>query len=181
VIGGVRSGPVVFAAALAFAAAGCGKPVLRVADASLGDYYTEKEYRKLNEEQRAEYCRELKDQLSTYQYEVEDAREALTALEARSRAHRAATDSLLALASAVEQRTVALRSKGPGRVVASRSRESEGITRYTVRPGDTLSDISGRSEVYGDARAWRRLYEANRDRIQDPNRLRPGQEIRIPR
>ena len=44
---------------LAFAAAGCGKPVLRVADASLGDYYTQEEYQKLRKEQREEYCREL--------------------------------------------------------------------------------------------------------------------------
>lgn len=171
----------VLAAALALAAAGCGKPVLRVADASLGDYYTEKEYRKLSDEQKAEYCRELKEQLSTYRYEVEDAREALAALEAKSLAHQAATDSLLALWSAVQQRTEALRSKGPGRAVAGESRSSGGVARYTIRPGDTLSKISARPEVYGHAGAWKRLYDANRDRIPNPDRLTPGQEIRIPR
>jgi nucleoid-associated protein YgaU len=159
------------------AAAGCGKPVLRVADASLGDYYTEKEYRKLNDEQREEYCRELKEQLSTYEYEITDAREALAALEARSRAHHAATDSMLALAASVEQRTEAMRSKGPGRPAPHEGPD----TKYTVRNGDTLSKISARPEIYGDAGAWRRLYEANRDRIRDPARLKPGQEIRIPR
>ena len=172
---------VVFTVAFALVAAGCGKPVLRVADASLGDYYTEKEYRNLSDEQRAEYCRELKEQLSTYQYEVEDAREALAALEAKSRSHRAETDSLLALAATVEQRTAALRSKSTGRAVKTEGHGARDAALYTVRPGDTLSKISARSEVYGDAGAWRRLYEANRDRIPDPNRLTPGQEIRIPR
>lgn len=169
------------AVALAVVAAGCGKPVLRVADASLGDYYTKKEYEKLTDEQRAEYCRELEEQRSTYEYEVEDAREALAALDARSRSHSAATDSMLALSAVVEQRTAAVRSKGWGRAVDPERRSATERDRYTVRKGDTLSRISARPEVYGDAGAWRRLYDANRDRIPSPDRLTPGQEIRIPR
>lgn len=167
--------------ALALLGAGCGKPVLRVADASLGDYYTEKEYRNLSDDQREEYCRELKEQLSTYEYEIADAREALAALEGQSRGHRAATDSMLALAASVEQRTEAMRSKGPGRPAPHDGSDSDRSTKYTIRKGDTLSKISARPEVYGDAGAWRRLYEANRDRIRDPARLKTGQEIRIPR
>ncbi|MCC5785867.1 MAG: LysM peptidoglycan-binding domain-containing protein [Phycisphaerales bacterium] len=49
---------------------------------------------------------------------------------------------------------------------------------YTVRSGDSLSVISQR--VYGSARHWRVLYEANRDRIPDPDRLRVGAELRVP-
>ena len=49
---------------------------------------------------------------------------------------------------------------------------------YTVRSGDSLSVISQR--VYGSARHWRVLYEANRDRIPDPDRLRVGTELRVP-
>lgn len=49
---------------------------------------------------------------------------------------------------------------------------------YTVRSGDSLSVISQR--VYGSARHWRFLYEANRDRIPDPDRLRVGTELRVP-
>lgn len=49
---------------------------------------------------------------------------------------------------------------------------------YTVRTGDTLSAIAQRE--YGDANEWRRIYEANRDRIQDPDLIHPGQELDIP-
>ena len=52
-------------------------------------------------------------------------------------------------------------------------------SKYTVRNGDTLSKISARPEIYGDAGAWRRLYEANRDRIRDPARLKPGQSTAL--
>jgi nucleoid-associated protein YgaU len=52
-------------------------------------------------------------------------------------------------------------------------------TKYTVRSGDTLSAIAKRE--YGDADAWRRIYEANRDQINDPDLIHPGQELNIPR
>jgi nucleoid-associated protein YgaU len=49
---------------------------------------------------------------------------------------------------------------------------------YTVRKGDTLSSIAAR--VYGDANAWRRIFDANRDRLPNPNRITPGVRLRIP-
>lgn len=49
---------------------------------------------------------------------------------------------------------------------------------YTVRPGDTLSKIS--REFYGDANQYMKIFEANRDRLKDPDKIRPGQEIVIP-
>jgi len=51
-------------------------------------------------------------------------------------------------------------------------------TRYTVKKGDTLGEIS--SKVYGTSKAWHRIYEANRDSLKDPNHLKPGQVLRIP-
>ena len=49
---------------------------------------------------------------------------------------------------------------------------------YVVQPGDSLSKIA--KEVYGDGSRWRRIFEANRDRISDPSMIHPGQELRIP-
>jgi len=49
---------------------------------------------------------------------------------------------------------------------------------YTVRAGDTLSKIS--REFYGDANQYMKIFEANRDRLKDPDKIRPGQEIVIP-
>lgn len=49
---------------------------------------------------------------------------------------------------------------------------------YTVKSGDTLSAIAQRE--YGDAGAWKRIYEANRDLLTDPDVIHPGQELKIP-
>jgi nucleoid-associated protein YgaU len=50
--------------------------------------------------------------------------------------------------------------------------------KYTVRKGDTLSAIAQRE--YGDANAWRRIYDANRDQIDNPDLIQPGQELTLP-
>ena len=49
---------------------------------------------------------------------------------------------------------------------------------YVVVSGDSLSKIAKRH--YGDANAWRRIYEANRDQIKDPDLIHPGQMLKIP-
>lgn len=49
---------------------------------------------------------------------------------------------------------------------------------YTVKAGDSLSKIA--KTVYGDASKWNRIYDANRDKIKDPDLIHPGQEFRIP-
>jgi hypothetical protein len=54
-------------------------------------------------------------------------------------------------------------------------------TRYTVRRGETLPQISARTEIYNDSSLWPLIYRANRDQIRDPKRLWPGQIFTIPR
>ena len=49
---------------------------------------------------------------------------------------------------------------------------------YTVKPGDTLSHIA--QEAYGKASRWHAIFEANRDQIQDPDLIRPGQVLQLP-
>lgn len=49
---------------------------------------------------------------------------------------------------------------------------------YTIESGDTLSKIA--KEQYGDANRWQELFEANREVIKDPDKIYPGQRIRIP-
>lgn len=49
---------------------------------------------------------------------------------------------------------------------------------YTVKSGDTLSAIAKRE--YGDANQWRRIYDANRDKIDNPDLIHPGQELKLP-
>lgn len=54
-------------------------------------------------------------------------------------------------------------------------------TSYTVRRGETLPQISARTEIYNDSTLWPLIYRANRDQIRDPKRLWPGQVFVIPR
>ncbi len=51
-------------------------------------------------------------------------------------------------------------------------------TTYTVVSGDSLSRIAKR--FYGDANQWRRIFEANQDKIKNPDLIHPGQVLRIP-
>lgn len=53
-----------------------------------------------------------------------------------------------------------------------------GAQRYTVQSGDSLSNIA--KQVYGDASQWQRIFEANRDQIEDPDKIFPGQTFNIP-
>jgi nucleoid-associated protein YgaU len=49
---------------------------------------------------------------------------------------------------------------------------------YVVKSGDTLSKIA--REVLGDADRWPEILAANKDKIADPNKIQPGQELKIP-
>ena len=51
-------------------------------------------------------------------------------------------------------------------------------TTYTVKKGDSLSKIA--KEIYGNANEWRKIFEANRDQIEDPDMIQPGQKLKIP-
>jgi nucleoid-associated protein YgaU len=55
---------------------------------------------------------------------------------------------------------------------------STGAQSYTVVSGDTLSHIAKR--FYGKASRWPVIFEANRDKLSDPDKIHPGQVLRIP-
>jgi nucleoid-associated protein YgaU len=49
---------------------------------------------------------------------------------------------------------------------------------YTVKAGDTLSKIS--KEFYGDANSYMDIFNANKDQLTDPDKIKPGQVLKIP-
>ena len=49
---------------------------------------------------------------------------------------------------------------------------------YTVKPGDTLSKIA--QAKLGDANAYMEIFNANKDVLTDPNKIKPGQVLKIP-
>jgi len=59
--------------------------------------------------------------------------------------------------------------------VAQKAEETE---KYTIAEGDSLSKIAG--EVYGDIFQWELIWNVNREIIEDPYLIFPGQIITIP-
>ena len=49
---------------------------------------------------------------------------------------------------------------------------------YTVKAGDTLSKIA--KENLGDANAYMKIFNANKDQLSDPDKIKPGQVLKIP-
>lgn len=50
---------------------------------------------------------------------------------------------------------------------------------YTVVSGDSLSRIA--KHVYGDANRWHDIFNANRDLLDNPDKIQPGQVLKLPR
>ena len=46
---------------------------------------------------------------------------------------------------------------------------------YTVQSGDSLSKIGSKYGV-----SWQKIFDANRDKLDDPDKIQPGQELIIP-
>ncbi|MEO6800128.1 MAG: LysM peptidoglycan-binding domain-containing protein [Rhodanobacter sp.] len=51
-------------------------------------------------------------------------------------------------------------------------------TNYIVEKGDSLSKIA--QHFYHNANAWKSIFDANRDQLSDPDRIKPGQILKIP-
>lgn len=49
---------------------------------------------------------------------------------------------------------------------------------YTVAKGDSLSKIA--KHLYGNANRWRDIFEANRDQLDNPDLIQPGQVLKLP-
>ena len=60
----------------------------------------------------------------------------------------------------------------------SSTEEIIGERTYTIEKGDTLSKIA--KEQLGSANAWKQIFEANRNVLDDPDRIFPGQVIKLP-
>lgn len=58
------------------------------------------------------------------------------------------------------------------------SAPSGSFETYTVQKKDTLQKIS--KKFFGTTKKWTKIYEANKDRLKNPDSIYPGQEINIP-
>lgn len=72
---------------------------------------------------------------------------------------------------------VAAVSKVNDMLTVENPKEPESTYR-AVKPGDTLSKIA--KEEYGDANAYMQIFEANKPMLTHPDKIYPGQMLRIP-
>ena len=70
-------------------------------------------------------------------------------------------------------------TQSAGQSASASSRAATAGQTYTVRPGDSLSKIS--KEFYGDPNQYMRIFEANRDKLQNPDRIQVDQQLFIPK
>jgi nucleoid-associated protein YgaU len=77
---------------------------------------------------------------------------------------------LAGTAPAGGSQTVAHKSAGESGGWSSRT--------YTVEKGDTLSGIA--KKMYGNANKYPQIFEANKPMLKDPDKIYPGQVLRIP-
>ncbi len=56
--------------------------------------------------------------------------------------------------------------------------QAPGGESYTIKGGDTLSKIS--KQFYGDSNEYMRIFYANRDKLNDPDKIQVGQQLVIP-
>jgi nucleoid-associated protein YgaU len=66
---------------------------------------------------------------------------------------------------------------GPPAGAAAASASAASRT-YTVKPGDTLSAIA--KEHLGSANDYMKIFELNKDQLTDPDKIKPGQVLRLP-
>jgi nucleoid-associated protein YgaU len=65
-----------------------------------------------------------------------------------------------------------------GEVTIDPNAKAAAAQTYTVKAGDTLGKIA--KEHLGDANAYMKIFEANKDQLSDPDKIKPGQVLKIP-
>jgi nucleoid-associated protein YgaU len=102
--------------------------------------------------------------------ELEAAKTQLQAALDKASAEEARRKELEAELADVKAQLEAFETRAPAPEAATRT--------YTVKKGDTLWEIA--DAMYGSGLQWPRIYNANKDTIDDPNRIKAGQVLRIP-
>ena len=68
--------------------------------------------------------------------------------------------------------------QAPAAAAAAASGPTSTARAYTVQQGDSLSKIS--KEFYGNASQYMKIFEANKDKLSDPDKIKAGMELVIP-
>ncbi len=97
---------------------------------------------------------------------------------------RKGTKRLRSRKSYMKPQIVYQKPLGPGSIVKKQStskktaKEKKEVMMYVVKKGDTLQKIS--SDVYGTTKKWKKIFDANKDILKDPDKISVGQKLVIP-
>ena len=152
---------------------GCTGSKIRNVNIAAGEYYSEEEYESLSGSQKSNYCRQLTSEMavadSEYQgkqKEIQDTkdliqsiRQQIVPIEQEVLAHESDIRSLNDKIGAVKALP----------------------TVWKIKPGDTLTLIAMKEDIYKDIEKWFRIFEANQDKIEDPYYIFPDTVLVIPR
>ena len=138
-----------------------------------GKYLTESEYKKLSKDEAIAYCEKLAQEIDIQNDNAAAANSMLSDLDSEisdlKRQLSDARSGTSPLADDVAE-------------LERQLRELQQLPRsYTVVSGDYLVKISGMRRIYSEESAWKRIFRANRDKIDDPNLIFPDQIFLIPR
>ena len=118
-------------------------------------------------------------------------RTAIEALNAAKKAEVAANKSIAAANRAIEaaNKSVANTNNAIDKInklaeklkrERAEEKKKKEVKTYRVKRGDSLITIAAKPSVYGNGALWKKLFNANRSKIKDPNLIYPGQILDIP-
>ncbi len=142
-------------------------------DISSGRYLTEEEYKKLSKDEAIAYCEQLAQEIDIQNDNAAAANSNLSDIDAEIDALKRRLADARSGNMPLSDEIAELERK---------LRELKELPRsYTVVSGDFLIKISGMRRIYSDETHWKRIFRANRDKIDDPNLIFPDQIFLIPR
>ncbi len=122
-----------------------------------------------------------KEMAATAKMEADQARKEIKQL---ARDTQEKTDLLFAKLNSLEKRVRALEQRVGKKPLKLKPKKLYPVKKigklYEVKKGESLWRISGHKDVYNDPSKWKKIYEANKNKIANPNVVYPGQRLVIP-
>lgn len=124
-------------------------------------------------------------QMKSIEENLDAAREALSSSEKNYTAKNY-EDSINESLEAIRLAAILREQMSPIAKRMAGSEEKPVVTEsgvYTVgksKPAESLWRIAGKKSTYGNPFHWTRIYEANKDKIENPNLIFPGQKLKLP-
>ncbi len=122
-----------------------------------------------------------KEMAATAKMEADQARKEIKQL---ARDTQEKTDLLFAKLNNLEKRVRALEQRVGKKPLKLKPKKLYPVKKigklYEVKKGESLWRISGHKNVYNDPSKWKKIYEANKNKIANPNVVYPGQRLVIP-